>query len=216
MKYKHVLIIIFVILIIDQLSKIYIKTNFYLGETIPVFGDWFKLCFIENEGMAFGMTISDAPYGKVALTLFRLIAVTFGFFWVKKLSKQGYRKGLMICASLILAGAAGNLIDSIFYGAIFTTAQFPLEVSQFTFSGDGYAPLLFGKVVDMLYFPLIEDAVYPQWLPIVGGKTFTFFAPIFNIADSAISVGIITLLFFQKRLLQKDEPSITPEPETQS
>lgn len=204
------------ILILDQWSKIYIKTNFYLGESVNVIGDWFKLCFIENEGMAFGMTISDAPYGKVALTVFRFIAVTFGFFWVKKLSKQGYKKGLMICASLILAGAAGNLIDSIFYGIIFTDTKFPLEVAQLTFSGNGYAPILFGKVVDMLYFPIIEDAIYPQWIPGLGGKTFTFFAPIFNIADSAISVGIISLLLFQKRLLKKDETITSPTAETQT
>lgn len=199
MKYKHILVLVLLIVIIDQLSKIYVKTHFYYGESISVIGNWFQLCFIENEGMAFGMTIMDSSTGKVILTLFRLCAVTFGFFWMKKLVNKGYGKGLLICASLILAGALGNLIDSIFYGVIFSESKF--TIAQFVDFGKGYAPLLHGKVVDMFYFPII-DTILPDWVPFWGGKNFRFFEPIFNVADAAISTGVITLLIFQKTLLK--------------
>lgn len=200
MKYKHLLLIVFILLLVDQLSKFYIKTNFYLGETIPVFGDWFKLCFIENDGMAFGMKIHEAPAGKVILTLFRLVAVCFGFYWIKVLIKKGHTRGLLICAALILAGAAGNLIDSMFYGMIFTESG--LMKAELVPIGDGYAGFLHGKVVDMFYFPII-DTVWPDWVPYFGGKPFRFFEPIFNVADMAISTGVITLLVFQNRFLKK-------------
>ena len=200
MKYKHILIIVFIILLIDQWSKIYVKTNFYYGEEVKVLGDWCKLLFIENEGMAFGMKILDNEIGKLILTLFRLVAVVFGFFWVKKLSLQGYKKGTMICAALILAGAAGNLIDCLFYGQLFSATQFPYEVATWASDGNGYAPFLHGRVVDMFYFPMI-DKILPSWVPIWGGERFTFFDPIFNVADVAISTGIITLVVFQKKLL---------------
>lgn len=198
MKYKHLLLIIFCLLILDQVSKIYVKTHFYLGESVHVAGNWFQFCFIENEGMAFGMTIMDSPTGKVLLTLFRLFAVIFGFFWVKKLTTKGYRKGLLICAALILAGAAGNLIDSIFYGMIFTESGF--NIAHLVPWGTGYAGLLHGKVVDMFYFPLI-DTTWPSWVPLKGGQPLRFFEPIFNVADIAISTGVITLFVFQKKLL---------------
>ena len=165
-------------------------------------GNWFKLHFIENEGMAFGMKLSQAATGKLILTLFRLVAVVFGFFLLKRFVKQGYHKGLIICGSMILAGAMGNLIDSIFYGQIFTESSF--HIAKFTSFGDGYGKLFHGRVVDMMYFPLI-DTVLPDWVPIWGGKPFTFFEPVFNIADAAISIGIITLLIFQKKYLQKPE-----------
>jgi signal peptidase II len=197
-KYKHILLIVFIILLLDQAIKVYIKTHFYLNESVDVLGSWFKLHFIENEGMAFGMTILDAPLGKLLLSLFRLVAVSFGFYWVYQLSKKGYGKGLLICAALILAGAAGNLIDSMFYGLIFTESD--PHVAQLVSFGAGYAPFLHGKVVDMFYFDLI-DTTWPEWMPFVGGKNFRFFEPIFNLADAAISIGIITLLLFQKRLL---------------
>lgn len=209
MKYKHILLIVFAVLLVDQISKIYIKTHFYYGEHINVLGEWFQLYFIENEGMAFGMKILDNDLGKLILTLFRLCAVVFGFFWMKKLIKQGYKKGLLICGALILAGAAGNLIDCLFYGLIFSETQFPYEVAQFTAFGEGYGSLFHGKVVDMLYFDLI-DTTWPDWVPYFGGRPLRFFEPIFNIADAAISTGIITILVFQKKLLSP----ITPQKDT--
>jgi signal peptidase II len=171
-----------------------------------VIGNWFKLHFIENEGMAFGMKLGGAATGKLILTLFRLVAVVFGFFLLNSFVKKQYHKGLIICGSMILAGAAGNLIDSIFYGQIFSESTF--HIARFTPFGKGYADLFHGRVVDMLYFPLV-DTVLPKWVPIWGGKNFAFFEPVFNIADAAISIGIITLLLFQKRYLQKPEPNET-------
>lgn len=197
MKYKNAILLIIVILIVDQLSKVYIKLNFEIGEYINIFGDWSKIYFIENEGMAFGFTLSDAAFGKLLLTLFRLAAVIFGFFYINTLIKKGHTKGLIVCAVLILAGAAGNLIDSIFYGMIFTDSN-TQSVAQFVPWGEGYGTLMHGKVVDMLYFPMI-DTRWPSWIPYFGGHALRFFEPIFNVADVSISTGVITLLVFQKR-----------------
>lgn len=214
MKYKHLLLIVFLILLLDQVIKIYVKTHFLIGDpgTVYVAGKWFRLCFIENEGMAFGMTIMDSPLGKVILTLFRLVAVGFGFFWVKSLVKKGYSKGLLICAALILAGAAGNLIDSMFYGLIFTESDF-MQMGKLVPPGQGYGSFLHGKVVDMFYFPLI-DTTWPRWVPVFGGRPLRFFEPIFNLADAAISVGVITLLLFQKKFLAQSRkaPAGSTEP----
>lgn len=200
MKYKHALLIIFIVLILDQIIKVYVKTHFYMGESVKVIGNWFQLCFIENEGMAFGMKIMDAPIGKVILTLFRLVAVIIGFWWIKQLIKRGFSKGLLICASLILAGAAGNLIDSMIYGMIFTESDY--QIAHLVPFGKGYGSFLHGRVVDMFYFPII-DTIWPKWIPYFGGKRFTFFDPIFNLADASISIGVIVLLIFQKKLLKK-------------
>jgi len=199
-KYKHVLWLVASLLVIDQAIKVYIKTHFQLGTSVTVFPNWFQLVFIENEGMAFGMTLMDSALGKVLLTLFRLGAVIFGFYWVRQLIKKGYGRGLLICASLILAGAAGNLIDSLFYGMIFTDSYG--QVAQVVPLGEGYASFLHGKVVDMFYFPLI-NTTWPEWVPVVGGDTFRFFEPVFNLADASISVGVIILLLFQKRLMHR-------------
>lgn len=216
MKYKYIIAIILAILIVDQASKIYIKTHFYIGDYVKVFGDWFQLYFIENEGMAFGMKIMDNDWGKLILTLFRLVAVIFGFFWLYKLSKQGYKKGLLVCGALILAGAAGNLIDSLFYGLLFTPTQFANEVSSFVGAGEqGYGRFLHGRVVDMLHFPIIETT-WPEWVPYFGGKRLGFFDPIFNIADASISIGIITLLLFQNRWLPKKETEQTLQKDNQT
>jgi len=167
---------------------------------VHVAGNWFQLYFIENEGMAFGMKIMDSPAGKVILTLFRLVAVILGFIWLKKLLIQGYSKGLLVCASFILAGAAGNLIDSLVYGMIFTESDYDV-VARMVPWGSGYGSFLHGRVVDMFHFPLI-DTTWPQWVPGLGGKPFRFFEPVFNLADACISVGVIVLLIFQKKLLK--------------
>lgn len=206
MKYRSAIIIILAILIIDQVVKIYIKTHFYPGMAgqVNMIGDWAKLHFLENEGMAFGMKISQSYWGKLVLTLFRLIAVVIGFFILKKMVHRGYGQGVIICGALILAGALGNLIDSIFYGMIFSESSF--QVARFVPWGQGYAPLFHGKVVDMLYFPIVHGH-YPNWVPKIGGGEFEFFEPVFNIADAAISIGVLTLVFFQKRLLQRPEPA---------
>jgi signal peptidase II len=201
-KYRNALLIILLVIIADQFSKIYIKTNFYYGEERMVLGHWFRLHFIENNGMAFGMKFSQGTIGKLLLTSFRLIAVGFGFYVLKQLVVRKYSRGAVICGALILAGAMGNLIDSMFYGLIFSESSF--HIARFVPFGEGYARFLHGQVVDMLYFPLVEFK-FPDSFPLVGGKIFSFFDPVFNIADAAISTGVITLLVFQKKMVHRQE-----------
>ncbi len=198
MKYSKLLILIIFILLVDQCLKIYIKTHFYYGQEVALLGSWFRLHFIENEGMAFGMKFGDASIAKLFLTLFRLVAVGFGFYYLNVMIKKGFKNATLICAALILAGAFGNLIDSIFYGKLFSESSFCL--AQWVPWGKGYANLFYGRVVDMLYFPLIEWTL-PSSTPFIGAYTIRFFEPVFNIADASISIGVLTLLFFQKRLL---------------
>ncbi|MBS1629421.1 MAG: lipoprotein signal peptidase [Bacteroidetes bacterium] len=200
MKYRNAILIVLAILIADQVLKIYIKTHFVLGEYVDVSGDWFKLLFVENKGMAFGMKISDSSWGKLILTLFRLGAVFAGFFILKSLVRKHYSRGLILCGTLILAGAAGNLIDSIFYGMIFSESIF--HVAHFTPWGQGYASLFHGQVVDMFYFPIMQGT-WPSWMPVWGGDEFRFFEPVFNLADASITTGVLVLLVFQKKLLHK-------------
>src|SRR5690554_480346 len=188
------ILVVFLVLLTDQLSKIWIKTNMELYETIHI-TDWFKIYFVENNGMAFGIEAG----GKLFLSLFRIIAVTFIVIYLNKLIKQGFKKGFIACVALILAGAAGNIVDSIFYGVIFE-ASYPGHVASFVPWGEGYSSLLHGKVVDMLYFPLIKGN-YPDWFPFVGGEEFLFFRFIFNLADSAITVGVILILLFYRKTL---------------
>lgn len=204
-KIKHVLFIVLLVLLLDQGLKIYIKLNFVLGDEVNVLGDWFRLHFIENSGMAFGMKLGDR-WGKLILSLFRLAAVVWGLFFIKnKLIGKGYPNGLLVCAALILAGALGNLLDSIFYGKIFTLSSYhSTQVSQFVPWGQGYGDVFYGKVVDMLYFPLFVFQ-WPDWFPIVGGNTFEFFRPVFNIADASIFIGVISILLLQRRFLKSDE-----------
>lgn len=192
--------LILLVLIVDQWSKIYVKTHFYYGEEVNYIGSWARLHFLENEGMAFGLKISNTPLGKLVLTLFRLGAVIFGFTLIYRFVKKGYSTGMIVCSSLILAGALGNLIDSMFYGLIFTESSF--HVAKMVPVGQGYGKFLYGRVVDMFYFPLV-DAKLPAGVPLVGGKRISFFEPVFNVADAAISIGVITLLLFQKRLMGK-------------
>lgn len=199
------------ILLVDQVLKFWIKTNMAIAEQFPMISDWFYIHFIENEGMAYGLKFGG-EFGKIALTLFRLIAVVIGFFYMKKLVREKYHTGLLICGALILAGAAGNLIDSMFYGLIFS-ASTRYEVAQFLPEGGGYGTFLHGNVVDMLYFPLF-DGTLPSWVPFWGGEHFIFFRPVFNIADAAISVGVIAILLFQKRFLVKKTEETHPTVET--
>ncbi|SFB79009.1 lipoprotein signal peptidase [Zunongwangia sp. SCSIO 43204] len=200
MSLKKAGLIIFIVLLIDQISKIYIKTHFKLGGEVEVF-DWFRILFVENEGMAWGTKI-PGQYGKLALTLFRLVAIFgIGYWLVDSVKKNGSRI-LITSIALIFAGAFGNIIDSVFYGITFSDSY--NKIATFLPEGGGYGTLFHGKVVDMLYFPLYEGYL-PDWIPFWGGKFFTFFEPVFNIADSSISVGVVLLLLFNKRAFPKEE-----------
>jgi signal peptidase II len=208
MKSKQVLFIISLIIIADQALKIYIKTKFHLNESHHVLGSGFQLYFVENPGMAYGWKFGG-NWGKMALTIFRMGAVVFGTWYLGKIIKERYHKGFIFCAALIYAGALGNLIDSSVYGLIFDKGMIfdPLMKEYVgydglaTFSKKGYASFLHGNVVDMLYFPLIKGH-FPSWVPFWGGEDFEFFRPIFNLADAAISTGVITILVFQKRFFK--------------
>jgi signal peptidase II len=200
MSLKKASIIIILILLIDQISKFYIKTNFVLGEEVPVF-DWFSILFVENEGMAWGTKI-PGQYGKLLLTLFRLAAIVGIAYWLWDSVKNNASRVLIVAISFIFAGAFGNIIDSVFYGMIFTDSYG--RVAEFMPEGGGYADVFYGKVVDMLYFPLYDDTL-PEWIPFWGGDHFTFFEPVFNVADTAISTGVVLLLLFNKKAFPKKE-----------
>lgn len=192
------------ILLIDQAIKIWIKTHMYRGESFRI-ADWFYIYFTENNGMAFGMEI----FSKLFLTSFRIAAVAAIIWYLCKVIRQGIVKtGYIVCLSLILAGALGNIIDSVFYGVLFSESTFH-EIAHWVPIGEGYSDWFYGKVVDMFYFPII-DSHWPSWMPFVGGDHFIFFSPIFNFADAAISVGIITLLLFYSKYLSQNESSPAP------
>ena len=210
MKGRNVFLIICLIVIADQALKIYVKTHYHAGESHTVIGNWFKLYFIENEGMAYGWKFGG-EWGKILLTLFRLAAVIFGVFYIRKIIKNKYHPGFIICAALIFAGALGNLIDSMFYGLIFEdSSMFSYNIAKM-FPAHGYSGFLHGKVVDMLYFPIIRNAHFPAWIPFWGGEDFEFFRPIFNLSDAAISVGIITILVFQRRFFKSNSRNLASE-----
>ena len=206
--WKSVLLI-FVILVFDQVLKIWIKTSMYHGDSFSVFGNWFLIHFVENPGMAFGWKFGGKT-GKLLLSLFRLAAIA-AFIWYLRIQiREKAPQGLIMCISLILAGAIGNMIDSAFYGLIFDSGTVYSEelggyayyynvISQFSF--DGYAPLMHGCVVDMLSFPILKG-VYPEWFPFIGGNRFVFFGPIFNIADSAVTIGVFSIIIFYWRYLK--------------
>lgn len=202
MSLKKASLIIILILLVDQVSKIYIKTNFVLGEEIRVF-DWFRILFVENEGMAWGVQLPGA-YGKLLLTSFRLIAIVGIGYWLWDSIRKKAPKIAIITISLVFAGAFGNIIDSVFYGVLFNHSYG--QVAEL-FAADPYGTLLHGKVVDMLYFPLWSGYL-PQWIPFWGGEYFTFFEPVFNIADSAITVGMFLLVIFNKKAFPDEEKTV--------
>lgn len=183
------------VLVLDQSTKVWVKLNMSYGDEFSILGqDWALIHFVENNGMAFGMSLGG-DYGKLLLSLFRIVAVAFLSFYLVRMIREKTPRLLLVSFSLILAGAVGNIIDSVFYGVIFSASEYHGGVAELFPVGGGYAPLLYGRVVDMLYFP-IAYGVLPEWLPFLGGKPYSFFSAIFNVADVAITLGVISLLYY--------------------
>lgn len=203
-------LLIAIVLVIDQSSKIYIKTNFEYGSGFDILGlEWAKIHFVENEGMAFGMSFGGVK-GKYVLSVFRIIMAGFLIYMLRRLIIEREKTGLIISFSLIVAGAIGNIIDSLFYGIIFSESHYHGGVATFLPEGGGYAGFLQGKVVDMLYFPLI-DTVLPEWIPIWGGERFEFFKPVFNVADSAITIGVFIILIGYRSFFKSESEKNSKE-----
>ncbi|RPD43469.1 lipoprotein signal peptidase [Paracnuella aquatica] len=201
MNEKKVVSLILILVFLDQVIKVYIKTNFYYGEEHIVF-DWFRIYFIENPGMAWGMKLGKGDLEKLALTLFRLAAVIWGTFYMRRIIREKYQSGFIVSVGFIYAGALGNLIDSLFYGVIFEKSD-PVtqNIARAFTAKSGYADFMYGHVVDMWYFPIIRTTL-PEWVPFWGGEYFELFSPVFNTADVWVSTGVITLLLFQKFFLK--------------
>lgn len=196
-------LLVILLLVIDQVIKFAVKLNMTLGESIPVFGDWFQICFIENNGMAFGMQFGGSV-GKLALSLFRVVLIGFIMVYLKKLIKKaGTPTGVLVGLSLVLVGAIGNVVDCLFYGEIFSASTYS-QVAQLFPPDGGYTGFLYGKVVDMFYLPII-DTILPEWVPFYGGEHFIFFRPIFNFADACISVSVIYMLLFQRKFFMEEK-----------
>lgn len=198
-KLTKSIVLALLVVLIDQLVKVWIKTHFALGQEIHVF-DWFIVHFTENNGMAFGWELGGI-WGKLALSLFRIFAVSLLVYYLVRLGREGAPLGFMLSIGLIMAGAVGNIIDSAFYGVLFGESTY-FGPASFLPAEGGYAPFLQGKVVDMLYFPLVQGH-FPDWLPLWGGDAFLFFRPVFNIADSAISIGVALILVFYRGFLRE-------------
>lgn len=194
-------ILVVALLLLDQVVKILVKTHMTLGEAIPVFGHWFYIRFIENPGAAYGLELGG-DYGKLLLSLFRIVAIGALIYYIRRLIKRGAPTGVVVGFTVVTIGAAGNMFDSIFYGMIFSASTFT-EVAQWVPWGEGYAALLHGNVVDMLHFPIIQIEQMPDWVPWIGGQPYTFFSPIFNIADSYVVCGILYLILFQRKFFGK-------------
>ncbi len=188
-------LIVIGLILLDQIVKISVKTTMTLGESHNVLGDWFRWCFVENEGAAFGMALGG-NYGKLILSLFRIVAIGLLIWFIGHLRKQKAPNGVLVGFALILAGAIGNMVDSAFYGLLFSESTFT-SVAQFLPEGGGYAPFLYGKVVDMLHFPLFH---WPEWMPLIGGTLF--FSPVFNFADSYITIAVFYLIIFHWRFFK--------------
>jgi len=222
MKARNLALIVALVVIADQALKFYIKTTLPLNTSREMLGESFQLYFVENPGMAYGWKFGG-EWGKVALTVFRLIAVVFGTWYLGSIIKKKYHKGFIIMAGLVYAGAIGNLIDSCFYGMIFDKGMlYNAALNDYvnyeglaSFSSTGYASFLHGNVVDMFYFPVIRGT-FPDWFPLWGGEAFEFFRPIFNIADAAITTGVLSILVFQRRFFKHagNEQHNTVETET--
>ena len=196
-------LLVILLLVIDQVIKFAVKLNMTIGESIPVFGDWFQICFIENNGMAFGMQFGGSV-GKLALSLFRVVLIGFIIVYLRKLIKKaGTPTGVLVGLSLVLVGAIGNVVDCLFYGEIFSASTYS-QVAQLFPPDGGYTGFLYGKVVDMFYFPII-DTILPEWVPFYGGEHFIFFRPIFNFADACISVSVIYMLLFQRKFFMEEK-----------
>ncbi len=201
MNLKRISLLITALVIIDQLLKIWVKTTMHLEETIVVIPDWFQLRFVENNGAAFGMQLSTGStfdWGKLALSLFRIGLVSALIYYLRYISKRNAPKGVIVGLALIIAGAIGNIIDSAFYGILFS-ASTPAAIAHF---GDGYAPFMMGRVVDMFYFPLFRWGSCPQWLDFLVDSQKYFFGPIFNLADTYISIAVVYLLIFQYKFFK--------------
>jgi signal peptidase II len=207
LKKRYIALLILGVLFLDQWLKIHIKTTYEIGQETLLFGqEWARLRFIENEGMAFGITI-DWKYGKLLLTTFRIIMVTGLFYYIHLLLKYKATWGFLVSVALITAGAIGNIIDSVFYGMIFSESPYHGGLAEFTAWGQGYEKLLHGRVVDMFYFP-IHNFQMPDFVPIWGGEDFLFFSPIFNIADAAITCGVLSIFLFQRQFFSAEEGSM--------
>ncbi|MDR1878077.1 MAG: lipoprotein signal peptidase [Bacteroidales bacterium] len=195
MKKKSIIIVSFVvlILILDQLLKFWVKTNMYLGEEINLIGTWFKLHFIENDGMAFGMVFFGGHWGKLILSIFRIVASVFIGWIIYKMIRKHVSWGLLITMALVFTGAVGNIFDCIFYGKIFSASEYHAGIATLFPDGNTYAPFLQGKVVDMIQFDLFTIQ-FPDWLPMLGNSSFNFFPAVFNIADSCITIGLFTMI----------------------
>ena len=204
---RKALSIVFLVLLIDQLIKIYIKTHFFLGEEVNIVGNWFIIHFTENNGMAYGLEFGG-QFGKLFLSTFRIVAVGGIGYYLWTLTSKKEDKLYIVCIALIFAGALGNIIDSAFYGIIFSDSNY--DIAKFMPAEGGYATLLHGKVVDMFYFPVIEGH-FPSWFPVWGSEDFVFFRPVFNFADFSISVGVAMIVLYQKRFFGKNKQDISTE-----